>query len=744
MKKLKDYLFQKHTPYLIFLFLLSLLWRFVYFFEIKNDLLFKSLLFDAKYYNDWAQLLLHRGLLGKGIYFVSPLYAYFLAFLYGLGFGPESVKIIQLALDSFIPLLVYGIGLKAFNRKTALLSGLLAAVYGPSIFFAGFLLKAQLEYLLASLFLFFFLISQEKNKGSFWFFTGAILGIFTLAKDTGLILIVPLAVWIYKISAKSLNPKKGVFLFLIGIIATLAPLTLRNIFVGRDLVLTTWGAGVNFYYGNCLNCDGGLKGPDFMRIEPELEEQDAINEARRLSGKPLKPSQISRFWFNMAVKENIRDPGRFLLHILKKLGLLFNRIGISDNYQMVYFRDRSLVLKRLSLDFWPVAIFGLCGFFLSLIFRLPKEKSMVLWIFFFGQTIILSLGHIIDRYRQPLIPSLIPMACFFVFFIWESFWAKRWKEVFISILLIFLFSFLTSLHFPNFDQKPYADAYNQLGQLYEQNNDLSLAKEAYLKALKVRPEHLWARQSLAEVYVKMGNIESAIEEYKKAILYRPDILQLYVFLDWAVSLRNKDESKIKEALINKEEMSKKLKQMELPEEANLAFRRGMWLMQNKKIKEAIEHFEAVLSFNPIFPNALINLGVLYRANKEPQKSIACYEKLLKEFPGILPARYNLAMVLMSGGNFKEAIPHLEKIVQVFPEYARAQLYLGVAYQNLGEKQKAIQQYEQIIQRLGNSPQEKLTKEQLQEKIWFIEKGNKNNFGQSKHDNIILEKRGFEP
>jgi len=732
----------KPRLFLTVVFLLGLIWRLVYFLEIRKDLLFQALLFDARYYHQWAKSILSQGWLGKGIFFVSPLYAYLLALLYRLGFSPQGVKILQLIIDAFIPLLIYFITLKVFNRRIAIISGVLAAIYAPAIFFSGFILKTQLEYLLTTLTILLLLLSQEKPKTHLWFLSGISLGLFTLAKDTGLVLALPVAVWIYlNLKKTPLNPKKATLSFLAGVILVVGILTLRNIIIGKDWVLTTWGGGVNFYYGNCRESDGALKGPDFMRLEPEYEEIDAIKEAQRLTGRPLKPSSVSNFWLRMAIRENITDPGRFLLHLLKKLGLLFNRVGISDNYQMAYFRDRSLILKYLSVDFWPIAILGLTAIAIIVWLRLLNPKLNLILIFFFTHTLVLCLGHIIDRYRQVLIPSLIPLAAFALGFVYNTIEQKDRKKILLSFSFLFVFTLLTALHFPNFDQMPYADAYNQLGLLYHEKRQYPQAENAYRKALEIRPAHLWARQNLADCLLRQGKTEESIKEYKNAILYRPDVLELYLFLDRAKKMQGKTPGEIELALQD-DLLLKRIQELNLSEELSFNYRLGLWLFRNSRFDEAIKQFNKILKQKPNSPFALLNLGVIYRQKKEPQKAISCYEGLLMEFPEILPARYNLAMVLMSESKFNEAIPHLEQIVAIFPEFMRAQFYLGTAYQKTGQDQKAIEQYEAIIERSGNSPQERLLNEQLREKIWFMERKD-TSLKNATLQNIFLDRRGFE-
>src|SRR5262245_19571153 len=96
------------------------------YFEIGNS--------DSTAYQRWAARLAAGGWLPTGTFYQSPFYAYFLAVLYRLvGIGPWAPRVVQVAVGSLNPALVYAIGARLFSRRVGWLAGLGLALYGPIV-----------------------------------------------------------------------------------------------------------------------------------------------------------------------------------------------------------------------------------------------------------------------------------------------------------------------------------------------------------------------------------------------------------------------------------------------------------------------------------------------------------------------------------------------------------------------------------------------------------------------------------
>ncbi len=713
---------------LVGIFLLAYAFRLIYYAEVQDQIYFQALLFDAKAYDEWAKDILQNGWLGDKVFFTSPLYAYFLAIVYKLGGDPTVIKFIQFGFGALTCLFVYGIGVLQFGRKTALLAALIAACYKGSIFFEGFLLKTALEvvFTYAALFLVFLAHKQKKNK--LWLLAGICTGFSTLAKDTTLILVPLVCLWLLWeshsfaglfnwrrwFSRAFVKPLKPFLFFALGAGLIVGALTTRNMVVGKDFVLTSYGGGINFYLGNCRGSDGAIKSPDFQRIDPKYEELDAQVEAERRAGKKLKPSESSAFWVQETFNEIKQDPANFTNLILRKMGLLVHRKGISDNYQMGIFQRYSLLFHHLLISIWPILACGLAGILLSLRKRETRARHILLILFFLATAAVLVLMHIIDRYREVLVPILILFSAFTILETWQAIRKKRLWNVALAAVLVTTFAFTATLRLPNFVQNHLSDAHLQIGNLHEKNANLQQAVAEYQLAIQERPDHLWALEHLARAQLALGNFDEAIRQYKRAIFFRPDVLPNY----WA--LKKAIDKKRGRATDNTAGRKPAQDKGETNAGPSPSYSLGSKHLANGELELALAQYNKVLKADPDNHSARMAIGITYqrmgkreekakmpdKAMQMYQKAIPMYQEVLRRAPPLTPARYSLAMTYLNIGRPRDALPHLHKIAALYPEYKRTRYILGQVYANprrlkevdSGQLKRGLKYYREFVGR----------------------------------------------
>ena len=78
----------------------------------------------------------------------------------------------------------------------------------------------------------------------------------------------------------------------------------------------------------------------------------------------------------------------------------------------------------------------------------------------------------------------------------------------------------------------YAEAYYRLGNLFKVQDRLEEAEEKFRKAVHLKPDFAIAYFNLGNVLKKMGNYEGAVENFEKALALSPD----YVDCHWNLSL----------------------------------------------------------------------------------------------------------------------------------------------------------------------------------------------------------------
>ena len=135
-----------------------------------NPLLYMPVL-DERYYVGLGRAIAGGKWLGEdGLFFMDPLYGYFLGGLFFLfGDNLTTVRLIQIGLDSLNILLIYGIGARVHTRRSGILAAFLYALYPVAFFYSLLILKTTLTLtmLLASVFLLLIAIDSIRNS-YFW------------------------------------------------------------------------------------------------------------------------------------------------------------------------------------------------------------------------------------------------------------------------------------------------------------------------------------------------------------------------------------------------------------------------------------------------------------------------------------------------------------------------------------------------------------------------------------------------
>ncbi len=366
---------------------------------------------DAEAYRRTALEIRAGDWLGDSVYYLDPLYPFFLATIYAF-VEPDTrgVLLVQALLDSLSVLILMTVARRLFGDSAALATGVLAATYSLFFYFDGLLQKEALMIFLMVSALALCLRAAEREGPLAWLPAGIFVGLSALTRGNSLLFAPALLLWI-AVAGRGALPRRALagLLFCVGVAAVIAPVTLRNLVVGGDLVLLNSQAGQNFYIGNFRgNATGAYLAPPFLRPNPEVEEEDFANEARRRTGRDdLLPSEISSFWLREGLAEIAADPARFVRHLGRKLLVFANRYEIPDNSSFEYFqRFVSDLLK------WPFPGWGLV-FPLALAGMLLGRRNRLAWIpllFFVSYTAGLLLFFNLSRMRLPTVPVALLFA----------------------------------------------------------------------------------------------------------------------------------------------------------------------------------------------------------------------------------------------------------------------------------------------------------------------------------------------
>mgnify|MGYP002777217925 CR=1 FL=1 len=379
---------------------------------------------DEASYDSWAREIAAGDVLGREIFFQEPLYPYALGAVYALaGDDPSEqrqlARRVQAVLGALTSVLIALLGARLFGARAGLLAGALFALHLPAIWFCALLLKPALFLPLFALFALQLVGAQRARD---WLLVGVLGGLGALLRGNMLVLLPLFALWPLGRAFALRQPRRaalaGCAAVALGVALVLAPVALRNQHVGGRLVLTTSGAGTNFYGGNNLDNPYGVATEfDWVRGVPEHEAADWRHEASRRVGRELDPTQTSSYWLDAALASMRREPLEHARILLRKLRLALHRYETPDNHFFDWDQRYVPFLDAPLPRFGTLGVLGLCG--VGWMLRewrrrqapAPALESALVFTLYLA-TIVLTVMS--DRARLPLVVLLAPFAAWFV------------------------------------------------------------------------------------------------------------------------------------------------------------------------------------------------------------------------------------------------------------------------------------------------------------------------------------------
>lgn len=673
------------APLAIFLF--ALLLRFTYLLSVSDHPLMQRLFLDARYYHEWAQKIAAGQWLGDKVFFFDPLYAYILALLSKIfGSGIFWVRFVQIFAGSANAVLVYIIAKRLVSPRAAWISGLLAAAYPLFIFFDAQILKTSFSVCALTLLVLLWthtdFESFSRKDRLLCLALGLVLGTATLLR--GNYLIVYPAVALSLLAALSGKWRKfftAFGLFTAGFFIAVGPCTWRNYHVGKDFVLTTYGAGSNFYQGNFAGARGGTEVPSFIRDTTDFEEEDPKREAERITGRKLKASEVSRFWSGRTWKLLASDKSHAVTVFLRKFALFWNSYEISGNTNFYFMKEQSPVLKFIPLFFGLIAPFGLWGMWIG---RRHWRKYTFLYLVFLFYMGSIVLTHVEGRYRLPMVPILLIFAAPAIGGLYERIRQKRITFMYLVPLILFgIFCNLKSKSLVPY--RSFSREYDAMSLYYMEKKDYGTAEKFAQKAIDEAPasSRYWNR--LAGIYLKAGQSfaksqpeagppqmeKGRANQYKKAFnaLNRsislnsrnPDTYALMAEL----FLLNKKPSRAQAAI----ERYLALK----PGDKSIMGKQALAKFQQGKYREAIKAYEEWAIVAPKEVSRIYNnTGLCYKKLKDLKSARDYYIKSISADPDYARPHYNLGLIHLQKGQTERARQEFIKALEIDPNYKNAQ------------------------------------------------------------------------
>lgn len=190
-------------------------------------------------------------------------------------------------------------------------------------------------------------------------------------------------------------------------------------------------------------------------------------------------------------------------------------------------------------------------------------------------------------------------------------------------------------------------AWKLLGSLYQQQDNLAEAAQAFLQASKCLKKDAEVLYNLANVYAQLEEYTQAIKYYRQTLKLNPAFSQAYA--NWASVLKQSGQLK----------------------EAEKVLRRGLNIHQ----QDGRVNFE---------------LATLLHEADKPLEAIQYYREAVEIEPDNAVIFFNMAVALEQLGNMSEAIDAFQQTIALQSDYVEAYSHLGALYLQHGDTEEAEQ------------------------------------------------------
>ncbi len=694
-------------------FIISLILRTAHVLCMRHALFFSHPIQDEFTYDQFARAAATQGdWAGKGAFYQAPLYQYFLAVIYKF-FGPDYLvpRIIQAAVDSLSAGGIFLIGARFFSMRVGWIVGIAAALYSQFIFNTGTLLPPTITLFLdVALLGLLFLLSEKMQRpalpgetvaGRFWLWLvpGAAFGLQALAA-TNILALAPLfCAWIlwgappagstkhpapprardtgkkrHAVSAQPAGVRAGarmvaVGFFLLGAGLTILPATIHNQVVGKETILISYNAGINFYIGN----SGDYEKKVLSRVGYEWDAIKAVGE-RATSYK-----EASRKFMEASEAYIAEHPVDYLLLLLHKTCLLFHGNEIYRNQAIYPDRLLSPVLRTL---LWKAGLPGgpgiafpwgvllpLCIPGLFLAFRNRERKGIFLAAFWVAYAATIVAFFVTERYRIPLVPLMLLIAA--------DGWVRVgewWKGTAVrygiigTMAVVFL---MVNWNPGPMERETNHDAYLSVAEQFFAKGDTVNAGKCYRKGLALDPTDANAWYLLAwHGFEVKGDLDSAGVYYRRANELLPRNKDILMGLA-RVAARQERYEEAKQWLEQARAAS--------PFDIGNAFENlGNQALQSNDFATAFRYYTVALMTDPRAAQSLLGQAIAAFELKGLEIALPYFDRLFAVYPRSADGYMNLAIVYSHSGNHRAAVDAVMKALSIDPSIAAGPLLMQEA------------------------------------------------------------------
>jgi tetratricopeptide (TPR) repeat protein len=669
---------QRHAGFgvaraMILAFTIALLVRIIYVLSLRASPFFGGLLVDAQWHDQWAWDWA-RGAwsMGGRAFFRAPLYPFFLSLIYRVfGHSLMAARAVQVVVGASTAAALAGCGWRIGGWRPALWAGIMAALYGPLVFFDGELLTAGLLVALLAWSLYFLL---GRPAARTYIPATLFLGLAVVVRPNVIVLL-PLFLYyawagvgragvVWRGVARGSLARAGM-VAAIGFVALVPGLvvTVINARAEKGIVFVASQGGVNFYAGNHAGADG-------QTIDiPEMQDSqagwgnfvDASREAAEAAeGRPLDSAEVSRYWYRRGFDWIRSEPAAAAALTLKKVYFAVNAYEIPNNRDLYFDRPDPLNLLLWKLPFFafpwgivfPLAVAGAC---LGLRLRESRRTIGMLTAWGLVLGIFLVPFFVNARFRLDIVPVLILLAAFAL---------SHGRRLLRGLPAAFGIGALILVNTSFFHvrlQNP-AETNAKLAMALIMDNRLVEGRRALETALRYDPTSADYTYLLGYVCSLEGRNDEALAYYERTLRMRPKNYKVLSHIGGALlQMGRRDEAR--EALERAAELA--------PSDGDIRLKLGRVYESEGRIDEAFDSYRRAIAAMPGNAEGYLDLGYLYQKQGDLDSAVEAWRLGVQRDPNSFDLRFNLALAYAHRGQLELGYAQIEAAVRIKPGNAQA-------------------------------------------------------------------------
>jgi tetratricopeptide (TPR) repeat protein len=557
-------------------------------------------------YDAWAERIAGGQWLGPQAFYFPPLYPYVLGLLFkAAGHSLPLVYLLQGLLGVVNIFLIHRIGTVLFGPRAGILAAAGAALYGPFAFHEMKVLGTTLG-LTLSLVSLLLLVGAESARAraagagrgggvpARWLAAGLAIGVASMCLP-GTVLLAPL----YAASLAWRRAVRAALMLLMGTVLGLLPVTVHNLYVAGDFLPLSGQGGTTFYQGNNPQAIGRFSVAPGFTGSPENQAAEEQSIAERETGRRMRRSETSAYFFRKGLAWIASSPGAWLLLEARKLAALLGDYEASTEYSIYYERDQVPWLRLLALPFAAIAGAGIAGMLRA---GMPRPPAIALFLYTVQAAATPLIFYVSSRYRQPLVPVLLIYGAHLA----DAAWTAARREggppradlralALAGVLAVVSF-------FPLGAQIDSAEAnvhYN-IGNLLSERGRHAEAILSFDRAVARWPGNAFAWVNRGNSLDKLGQEDEALASYRRAEEENPGLWP--AIKGQGILLHRRKDYTGEEAVYRRGLAGGR-------EEARYYL--GVALRNLGRLDEAVREFEEATRLNPTYARAHTRLGEIF-------------------------------------------------------------------------------------------------------------------------------------